>query len=107
MLPNPVAYLWADHPTATSQPAPASYAFSSSGGAILVSRAQVGEYTVSLAGLGGNNGTVHVTPYGDLGIQCSTSSWSSKDVAEQRVYVSCFGPKGEPLDSPFMLTYTR
>ncbi len=101
------AYLWSDDLIAQNHPAKESYAFSTTGAEMTISRMQVGEYTVALAGLGGDNGTVHVTPYGDRGIQCSTSYWASFGTKDQRVFVSCFGPKGEPRDSRFTLTYAR
>jgi hypothetical protein len=101
-----MAYLWSDDPAGVDHVPPAGHS-ASTGGPMSVSRTAPGAYVVTLSGLAGTSGTVHVTPYGDSGAQCSTSVFGPVSKADQGVWVSCNGPKGEARDTMFTLTYLR
>ena len=88
-----LAYALADQPTAANPYSPdALTRFSSSGGAVTVTRASVGRYSVRFAGLGrppGGKDNVQVTGYGGVPIYCKPASWDASSV-DLVVQVNCF-----------------
>ena len=99
------AYLLADRPKAGSYTPTAAFRYSSSGGAPIVERTRKGRYRVTLPGMA-LGGSAQVTAYGAGPAICQVTG-IRKDGLPQRIGVACFGPSGAPVDSQFMLSYTR
>jgi hypothetical protein len=103
--PKPMAYLWADQASATSEYTPsASYQFNSTGAANTVVRTGVGTYTAKLPGVGSATGHVQVTAYGTGSERCKVVNWSPSGTTQQ-VNVKCFTSAGTAGDTRFTLTY--
>jgi hypothetical protein len=102
---NRLGYTLADQPTAPGPYAPgASFSFNSSGGAIAVTRASVGVYTVRLAGLGrpaGGHDNVQVAGFGGTApVYCKPQMWDASG-ADMVVPVRCYMNDGTAADSKF------
>jgi hypothetical protein len=109
-----LGYALADQPTAAGPYSPdATYRYSSSGGAIEVTRESAGVYSVRFAGLGrpaGGRDNVQVTGYGTAGAYCKPGGvatnplpgWSSVG-SDMVVPVDCFIGDGTPTDSRFSI----
>ena len=111
ILPNAMAYLLADQPTAASYTASSPYSFNSKGVLNTITRTGVGAYTARLGGVGasGGHGHVQVTAYGDGSERCTVAQWVPMSVGfgvvHEDVSVRCFSVSGAPADSMFTLTY--
>jgi hypothetical protein len=99
------AYLLADRPKAASYVPTATFRYSSAGKQSRVERVRKGRYRVVLPGMA-RGGSAQVTAYGAGAAICQLTS-IRKDGLPQRIGVACFGPSGSPVDSRFMLSYTR
>lgn len=104
---NRIGYALADQPAAAATYTPgASTSFNSSGGAISVTRASVGVYTVRFAGLGrpaGGHDNVQVSGYsGTSPIYCNPQMWDASG-ADMVVPVRCFLSDGTLADSKFTI----
>ena len=103
-----LGYALADRPSTAAPYSPdPNYRFNSSGGAITVTRASTGVYTVLFAGLGrafvGQRDNVLVTGYaGAGGIFCKLGGWQSV-ASDLTADVRCFTPAGAPADSRFTI----
>ncbi len=103
-----LGYALADQPSAAGPYSPdANYRFNSSGGAITVTRASTGVYSVRFAGLGrafvGQRDNVLVTGYGGVaGIFCKLGGWQSV-APDLTADVRCFTPAGAAADSRFTI----
>ena len=98
-----MGFVWADDQTAGSYTPHASYAYNSSGGAIGVTRSDVGTYAVTFDGLGGNGtpgGHVQVTAYGTDSHAAKVQRWNSFG-SDFIVHVLCFDASGAPADSRY------
>jgi hypothetical protein len=99
------AILWADQPTAASYTPNTSFQHNSMNADNTIVRNGVGNYTVTLPGLGGDGGNVQVTAYGSSGTQrCKVASWYPYWLA-QTVNVRCHATSGAASDSMFTLQY--
>ena len=102
-----LGYALAEQASAAAPYAPdPAYRFSSSGGAITVTRDSTGWYTVRFAGLGrqlGQRDNVQVTAYGTPpGIHCKLLSWPTEG-ADLLVPVHCHDATGAARDALFTL----
>jgi len=109
-----LGYALADQPAAAGPYSPdATYLYNSSGGAIQVTRASTGVYSVTFAGLGrpaGGRDNVLVTGYGTPGVYCKVSGvatnplpgWSSIG-SDLVVPVACYAGDGTSTDSRFSI----
>jgi hypothetical protein len=103
-----LAYALADQSAAAGPYSPdANYRFNSSGGAISVTRASTGTYTVRFAGLGrafvGQRDNMQVSGYGGAGgIFCKLAGWESVG-SDLTADVRCFTPAGAAADSRFTI----
>jgi hypothetical protein len=119
---GPMAYLWADQPSAATYVPYAAYQFNSSGSTNTVTRTGVGAYKAVLPNVGGNwEGHVQVTAYGSGTERCKVSNWRgagtvgrtlatwSPLVSGVEVNVRCFAGSGvlpgTPADTKFTLTF--
>jgi hypothetical protein len=101
-----LGYALADQPANAGPYTPdPTYAFNSSGGAIQVTRSDVGVYSVRFVGLGreaGERDNVQVTGYGTPGVYCKPGPLWSSDGADMVVPVWCtFIVDGSTADSRF------
>jgi hypothetical protein len=101
-------YVWAFSPTTPSYDADGSYAFNRGGGAITITRAAVGQYSVRFARLsallGGSN-VVHVTGYSGNDDYCKPTA---PRLVKDKIGVLCFdGDTGAVVDSYFTVFVTR
>jgi hypothetical protein len=101
---GPMAFLWANQPTAASYTPNLFYQFNSSGAANTVVRTGVGAYIASLPNLGAATGHVQVTAYGTGSERCKVANWSPSG-STQQVNVRCFTSTGTPVDTLFTMTY--
>jgi hypothetical protein len=99
------AHLLADRPTAERYEPSARYRYSSAGTIPVIRRSSTGRYRVTLPGMP-LGGSAQVTAYGSGPSVCQPTS-IRKDGLPQRIRVACFGPDGTPIDSRFLLSYTR
>ncbi len=99
-------YALADQPTAAGPYAPdAAYRYNSTGGAITVTRSDIGVYSVRFGGLGrhpGERDNVQVSGYGTSGVYCKPQFWDASG-ADLVVPVGCFLPDGTPTDGRFTI----
>jgi hypothetical protein len=101
---RPMAFLWADQPTAATYTPSLSYQFNSSGATNTVRRMGVGTYTALLPNLGAATGHVQVTAYGPGSERCKVGSWDPSG-STQQVHVQCFTSAGMLVDTRFTMTY--
>ena len=95
-----MGYTWANQPTTSSYAPSSYYAYNSSGGAIRITRAGTGRYTVYFDNLSTrlfSGGNVQVTAYGSTGEQCKVAAWSTSAA----VYVRCFSASGSLVDTRY------
>ena len=99
-------FVWADQQTADTYNPNPNWSDNSSGGAIVVTRAGVGNYAVRWAGLARTAGqldeTVIVGAYGNLPRRCNVVSWDAFGTADLTASVSCADVNGVPADSRFV-----
>jgi hypothetical protein len=110
---GPMAFLWANQPSAASYAPALAYQFNSTGAVNTVSRSGVGLYTATLPNLGTAwTGHVQVTAYGRGSERCKVSNWSPGG-SDVQVGVRCLTggtvtlPGGFPVDAAFTLTYVE
>jgi len=105
------AFALADQPSAASYSPALSSRFSSSGGAITVTRDSIGYYHVRFAGLGTKpeqRENVQVTAYGSpQGVSCKLLNWQT-DGSDMVVPVHCHKPgvDGVAVDSRYTVLFT-
>lgn len=102
-------YVLANQPATANYIANTGYEFNSTGGAIEITRAGAGQYTVRFAGMGALGGIAHVQHYGSLnnGL-CTVASWGSPFFSpDLYVNVRCFNSAGAPADSRFVAHFTN
>ena len=97
---NVVAYAWAGQPTTASYALVAPYAFNSAGGAMTVTRAMAGSYSVLFTGLGSASGVSHATAY-NSNKHCGVGSYSGTSTFSVR----CFDSGGILSDSAFTMSF--
>jgi hypothetical protein len=100
-----IGYALADQPAASTYSPAASTSFNSSGGAITVTRANTGIYTVTFAGLGrppGGRDNVQVSAYGTAPVYCKTKAWDGSS-ADLVVNVLCLNKDAASVDSKFTI----
>jgi hypothetical protein len=102
--PRPFAYLWANDEMNPSYTPSTFHQFNSSGGVNTITRSGVGNYTVTLAGLASDGGTVKVTAFNAAANWCKIEWWAPSGANEQ-VEVRCFDTAGAPVDSKFTLVF--
>jgi hypothetical protein len=108
----PWAFVWANQLSASSTYTPnASYARTWNGGAITVTRASVGDYTVDIGGIQnpyGDSENIQVTPFGLTYATCTVVGISDAPAgASRRVRVQCRNQQGALIDSRFTLLLLR
>jgi hypothetical protein len=100
LLPSPrLAYAWADRPTTNNYSPDTYYRSNPAGGAVMIVRYGVGEYSVFWTGMDPqilNGGNVQVTAYGGGNTQCKVTGWGLS-----LANVRCFAPTGAWVDSYF------
>jgi hypothetical protein len=101
---RPMAFLWADQPTAASYTPNPPYQFNSSGKLNTMVRTGVGAYTALLPNLGASGGHVQVTANGTGSERCKVAGWYPTGSAQQ-VNVRCFTSAGSAVDTRFTMTY--
>lgn len=99
------AHLLADRPSAASYTPAARYRYTSAGAAPTIRRTAKGRYQVTLPGMP-KGGSAQVTAYGAGAALCQVTS-IGKGAPPQRIGVACLQPDGTPVDSRFLLSYTR
>jgi hypothetical protein len=99
-----VAYVWAENAKAASYSPSEGYRFVASKGAVTITRASAGVYTVKIGNSGVSGGHAQVTAYGQGAEHCKVLRWgmSGKD---QDVHVSCFAANGTAADTQFALAF--
>jgi hypothetical protein len=101
-----IGYVWADSESSPSYAPMSTYSHNSQGGNIMITRPQVGTYTISFAGLGGlttaGGAHVQVTAYGPSSTPriCSVNSWNHLTF-DFTVNVSCHTLGGTLADTKF------
>jgi hypothetical protein len=103
---SPVAFAYANQPTASSYIPPASSSWNPAGG-ITVSRSGVGNYSVLFKNIGpglrSNGGHVQVVAVGTGSQYCVVESWGgSPDLS---IDVKCFTKSGSPADTKFNVQF--
>ncbi len=91
--------------TGTNANPNALYQFNSAGGTNSVTRLSTGAYRVNLPNLGTASGVVHVNAYGGSAY-CKAHSWGPNG-ATQEIYVMCFDPGGNTVDSQFSVLFYK
>jgi hypothetical protein len=93
-----MGYAWADQPSpATSYTANPVYSWSPAGGAVLISRFDVGSYGISWPYFGNTvQGVAQVTAYGAGGEQCKVTGFGTRTAT-----VKCFAANGATVDTYF------
>jgi hypothetical protein len=103
-------YAWIDNPTASSTPS-LLYQFDSAGGTVTMARSGVGVYAVTMPNLGSPLGTLgghaQATAYGTDDSRCKVASWASVFTSNATVNVRCFSSSGGPIDTRFVVDFTR
>ena len=97
------AYVYANKPTTSSYTPPTAYRYTT-GSTPKVKRTSAGKYNVVLPGLPAG-GAAAVTAVGTGTSRCQLTSIAGK--VGQTVGVACFSPSGTPVDSEFMLSFTK
>lgn len=98
-----LGYALADQPGAASYSPAVATSFNSSGGAITVTRAATGIYTVTFAGLGrppGGRDNVQVSAVGTAPVYCKTKGWDGSS-ADFVVNILCLDRTAASVDSKF------
>ncbi len=99
------AFAFADNPHTASYTPSTFYSYSSSGGAISITRGSAGNYTVNFAGLQkltGHTETVMVSGYANGFFSCRVNNWSTTGTG-LAVSVSCVSVSGIPVDEFFTI----
>ncbi|HTX36333.1 MAG TPA: DUF4214 domain-containing protein [Bryobacteraceae bacterium] len=94
-----IAFALADQDTNPSYTPTANNSFNPSG-AIGVTRAGPGVYTVGFNGLNASGGTVQVTAY-NSNASCYSAGWTGTGTFNS--FVDCTDPSGNPVDSEFVI----
>lgn len=94
------AYVWANNPSAASYTPNTLYSYSSSGGAITITRVGVGHYRVAFSGLSLNRGHVQVSKYGAGAGTCHVEEWFGGSV-----WVLCYNAAGAAADSTYTVMF--
>jgi hypothetical protein len=104
--PGPFAYLWLDdETTSTVGYTPSTFhQFNSTGGINTTTRNAIGDYTVRLAGLSSDGGTVKVTGFSGSANFCKAEWWAPSG-ADELVEVRCFDSAGAAVNSKFTLVW--
>jgi hypothetical protein len=100
-----IGYALADQPAASTYSPAASTSFNSSGGAITVTRANTGIYTVTFAGLGrppGGRDNVQVSAVGTAPVYCKAKAWDGSS-ADLVVNILCVDKTATSVDSKFTI----
>ncbi|HEU4426776.1 MAG TPA: hypothetical protein VFR67_29940 [Pilimelia sp.] len=111
--PHPMAYAWADQPTAADYEPHPLYRFNSTGAALSIARFGVGHYVVRLPGFRRNpqtgdiTGTAKVTAYGPGSARCNIEFGPGGIAAIESVLVQCTTPAGQRVDSRFTVSYVE
>jgi hypothetical protein len=105
-LTSPLAFAYANQPTAGNYVPPASSSWNPAGG-IRISRGGTGVYTVVFKGIGpglrSNGGHVQVVAVGTGNQYCVVGGWSgSPDLS---ITVDCFAASGSPADTKFNVQF--
>jgi hypothetical protein len=108
VLSGRFGFAWADQPTTDSYSPNPNWSDNSSGGAVTITRAGTGDYTVRWAGLARTAGqldeTVIVGAYGSVPRRCNVLNWDAFGSADFTVVVRCTDLNGVPADSRFVAT---
>jgi hypothetical protein len=100
-----LGYALADQSGASAYSPAASTSFNSSGGAIMVTRADTGIYTVTFAGLGrppGGRDNVQVSAVGTAPVYCKAKAWDATS-ADLVVNILCLTKAATTVDSKFTI----
>ena len=100
-----IGYALADQPGASAYSPATSTSFTSSGGAITVTRADTGIYTVRFAGLGrppGGRDNVQVSAVGTAPVYCKAKAWDASS-ADLVVNILCLDKNAFSVDSKFTI----
>ncbi len=101
-----LAYLLANQPTTTDYLAPVNYQHNSSRARNRIRKVGLGTYDVTLPGLSGVAGTVHVTAYGAGSPICNVGGWGPSGTSTV-VRVNCYQTGGAAVNTRFTLAYLR
>lgn len=100
------AYLYANDRSAESYTPDTNYQFNSTGAANTITRSAVGDYVVTLPGLGVGRGNIQVTSANDTpGVSCMVNYWGITEDQAKTVNVICFDADGALFDTPFTLLH--
>jgi len=100
-----LGYLYAGSPSSASSTPSAFYSHNPSGGAIEITRLNVGQYRATFTGIsafGADDGAPIVSAYGTGPERCKLLFWNGDDVD-----VLCVSPDGTPTDNSFSLIWFR
>ena len=90
-----------------SGPGDTFYSYNSRGGKNSALNLETGKYEVTFPMLGGlDGGNVQVSAYGQGGQYCKVESWHRNDANDLKMFVTCYGPDGKRINTPFVVTYT-
>jgi len=99
------AYLFANQPSAANYTPDAAFRYSSAGMSSSISRPSTGKYIATLNGMP-KGGAAFVTAVGTDKSFCQLTGIRTSG-SPQKIGVACYKLSGNPVDSKFMLTYTK
>jgi hypothetical protein len=104
-VPPIEGYVWGWQPAAASYVSATGYEYNSAGGAVQVTRSDIGRYRVRFVGMAGQGGVAHVSAYG-AGNICVVTSWGPS-LGDEVVNLRCYTAAGAPVDSRFVAHVTN
>ena len=107
LSPN-LAYAWANDPLSPSYTPPSPYQYNTAGGPITIGNVGIGQYVVTVPGMGsvaGANGIIAVTPYGGSATSCAVVNWGPSGSAET-IKVNCTTLSGSPVNTTYDVSFS-
>jgi len=106
--PGDIGFLWANDPFSASYTPSPTYQFNSTGATNTVTRSGVGNYLVSMPGLGAAPaGHVKVTAYGTGDASACKVGYWTESAGARLINILCYDPAGNPVDTYYTVTYVN
>jgi hypothetical protein len=102
-IANKSGFVWVSTIAANSTPTDA-YHYNSTGGAVTVTHASTGRYSVTFAGLGTSGGVAHAQAYGANANFCNVVSWNAVG-PDEHLDVACYTSGTAPVDTYFVANF--
>jgi hypothetical protein len=106
LLSMPMAYVWANNPSAASYTPSLPRQFNPTGAFNTITRTGTGSYSVRLPGLGAQAGHAQVSAYGSGSERCRVGGISPNGT-DQQVWINCVNQIGWAVDTQFVMTYVQ